>query len=215
MFRKALGAFFVLALFTVILNSITFVSASSSEAWVQRYGGNDRFSPGSFVQASDGGFLVAVITDSGAMLLKIDSKGDLEWNQTYGDIDSFSWFVESSNGGYVLVSGKQLFKTDAYGNMEWSQTYGGAMPTPEPTPTPEPFPTTWIAPAIVITAIGGAAFLVYFKKSRKQHNAHEADCFGGASLPSMGKCGDLKPHASWKGERTRVGLDSRKGTSCS
>jgi hypothetical protein len=28
--------------------------------------------------------------------------------------------------------------------------------------------------------------------------------------PSMGKRGGLKPHASWKGERTGVGLDSRK-----
>ncbi len=26
----------------------------------------------------------------------------------------------------------------------------------------------------------------------------------------MGKRGELKPHASWKGERTEVGLDSRK-----
>ena len=28
----------------------------------------------------------------------------------------------------------------------------------------------------------------------------------------MGKRGELKPHASWKGERTRVGLASRKRT---
>ena len=26
----------------------------------------------------------------------------------------------------------------------------------------------------------------------------------------MGKRGELKPHASWKGERTRVGLDSEE-----
>lgn len=31
-----------------------------------------------------------------------------------------------------------------------------------------------------------------------------------AFTPSMGKRGELKPHASWKGERTGVGLDSLK-----
>ena len=39
-----------------------------------------------------------------------------------------------------------------------------------------------------------------------------AECFGGVCPPSMGKRGELNPHVSWKGERTGVGLDSRKRT---
>jgi len=91
-------------------------------------------------------------------------------NQTYDETtaDCAYSLVETSDGGFALAGSTDSFgagdadfwlvKTDMYGNMEWRRTYGGAMPTPEPTPT------TWIAPAIVITAIVGVGLLVYFKK---------------------------------------------------
>jgi hypothetical protein len=125
MLRKALGAFFVLTFVTVILNPITFVSASSTEGWVQMYGGNIAFYAEVFVQANDGGFLIAGWTDSGALLLKTDSSGNMEWNQTYGNIDHPKSLVEASDGGYALVNGNQLVKTDAYGNVEWKRTLLG------------------------------------------------------------------------------------------
>jgi hypothetical protein len=154
--------------------------------WNQTYGRAGYDVVYSLVETSDGGFALAGYTDPYGVeyedfwLVKTDMYGNMEWNQTYGGagIDSARSFVETSDGGFALAGSTDSFgagdadfwlvKTDAYGNLEWSQTYGGAMPAPEPTPTPEPFPTTWIAPAIGIAAIGGAVFLVYFKKIKKK-----------------------------------------------
>jgi len=134
MARKALVAFFVFVFFTlfpaIILNPIIFVSASSSGGWIQTYGGNGNFYAVSFVQASDGGFVIAGLTDSGALLLKTDSRGNMEWNRTYGGAasDAGKSLIETSDGGYALVSGTQLVKFDAYGNMKWNRTLlGGNM----------------------------------------------------------------------------------------
>jgi hypothetical protein len=116
--------------------------------WNRTYGGVGGDFAYSVVAASDGGFAVAGVTDSfGAggndfWLIKTDSVGSMEWNQTYGDTNSSIAYslVETSDGGYALAgsSGSPshfpigsgttdfwLVKTDAYGNMEWNQTYGG------------------------------------------------------------------------------------------
>jgi len=132
MARKALAAFVILAFFTlflaVILNPVTFVSASSSEGWVQTYGGTSHFYSETFVQASDGGFVIAGSTESGPLLLKTDSNGNMEWNQTYEGTynDAAYSLVETSDGGYALISSDtQLVKFDAYGIMEWNRTLVG------------------------------------------------------------------------------------------
>jgi len=131
MARKALAAFFVLAFFTlfpaIILHPVNFVFASSAEGWIQTYGGKGHFYAESFVQASDGGFVIAGLTESGALLLKTDFYGNMEWNRTYGGAgsDAAKSLIETSDGGYALVSGTWLVKTDAYGNMEWNRTLLG------------------------------------------------------------------------------------------
>jgi len=53
-----------------------------------------------------------------------------------------------------------VYAQDNAGNMGASETIYFSIKT-------EPFPTTWIAVAIAIIAIGGVAFLVYFKKIKK------------------------------------------------
>jgi len=127
MSRKTLAVFFVLALFmlfpTVILHPANFVSASSTEGWVRTYGGANLESAESLIQTSDGGYAIGGKTGSGALLLKTDSYGNMEWNQTYGGGGALS-LVETSDGGYALAGGTRLIKTDAYGNMEWYRTYG-------------------------------------------------------------------------------------------
>jgi hypothetical protein len=153
-----------MVLFGLICFPLTNSVKASLEMLNQTYGETTADYAYSLVATSDGGFALAGSTDS------------------FGAGDADFWLV----------------KTDAYGNMKWNHTYGGAMPaseptpttaptptpeptltpeptpttaptpTPEPTPIPEPFPTTWIAPAIGIAAIGGAVFLVYFKKIKKK-----------------------------------------------
>jgi hypothetical protein len=131
MARKTLAAFFVLAFFTlfpaIILKPITFVFASSAEGWIQTYGGNGNFYAESFVQASDGGFVIAGLTESDALLLKTNLYGNMEWNRTYAGAgsDAAKSLIRTSDGGYALVAGTQLVKFDAHGNMAWNRTLLG------------------------------------------------------------------------------------------
>ncbi len=72
-------------------------------------------------------------------LVKVDSSGNHEWNQTYGEayFDHALSVVETSDGGYALAGVSEssgagysdfwLVKVDSSGNHLWNQTYGGAL----------------------------------------------------------------------------------------
>ncbi len=96
----------------------------------------------SVVQTSDGGYALAGEKyyygggKTDFWLVKTDSTGEMEWNQTYGGMDweSAHSVIQTFDGGYALTgyieyleNGKRdflLVKTDSFGNMEWNQTYG-------------------------------------------------------------------------------------------
>ncbi len=98
----------------------------------------------SVIQAIDGGYAVAGATILDAdvsrnhefWLVKIDSQGAIEWNQTYGgeETDKAYSVVQTADGGYALLGKTDSFgagsfdywlvKTDANGNIMWNQTYG-------------------------------------------------------------------------------------------
>ena len=97
-------------------------------------------------QTTDGGFLLAGYTDSyGAgeadmWLVKTDTYGVEEWNQTYGG-PKRDWacaLLQTADGGFALAGDTMSFgagsldmwlvKTDVYGVEEWNQTYGGTKP---------------------------------------------------------------------------------------
>jgi len=120
------------------------VDSSGNHEWNQTYGGAGIDSAFSIVQTSDGGYALAGGAEpSGAdnrdfWLVKVDSSGNHEWNQTYGggaDEDAWS-MIQTSDGGYALAGFTHSFgagnrdfylvKTDSYGNMEWNKTYGRA-----------------------------------------------------------------------------------------
>ncbi len=112
--------------------------------WARTYGGMENDEAHSLVATSDGGYAMAGTTESfGAgnrdfWLVKTDSSGNMEWNQTYGGTrDDYAWsLVENSDGGFALAGstfsfGAQLcdvwlVKTDGVGDIEWGQVYGGA-----------------------------------------------------------------------------------------
>ena len=125
------------------------VDSSGNHEWNRTYGGPNSDYAFSTVGTSDGGYALAGRTRSFGSggtdfwLVKVDSSGNHEWNQTYGGTgnDPAHTLVEASlagtvDGGYVLAgftvsfgAGGQdgwLVKTDVDGNMEWNQTYGGA-----------------------------------------------------------------------------------------
>ncbi|MCW4015522.1 MAG: right-handed parallel beta-helix repeat-containing protein [Candidatus Bathyarchaeota archaeon] len=115
--------------------------------WNQTYGGEEHDSVSSLIQTSDGGYaLVGETTarnsstnliQSDSLLIKTDSNGIMEWNQTYGtgySNDNSRSLLERPDGGYVLpvmmemvvqdgVDGFGIVKTDEVGNVDWSKTY--------------------------------------------------------------------------------------------
>jgi hypothetical protein len=117
--------------------------SDGNKEWHSIYGGVA--SDGAFTvrQTMDDGYVALGYTDSfgsnyhDVWLIKTDSYGTEEWNQTYGTPDwETGYSVEqTSDGGYIIVGttesyglGSQdawLIKTDSYGNEEWNQTYGG------------------------------------------------------------------------------------------
>ncbi|HSV50317.1 MAG TPA: collagen-like protein [Candidatus Acidoferrales bacterium] len=86
------------------------------------------------IETSDGGFAIAgytLLQNTGvehAVLLKTDSAGNLEWNQSYGATYAYAnSLIQTSDGGYAMVgdsysNGIWFFKTSSNGTVEWSQT---------------------------------------------------------------------------------------------
>ncbi len=110
--------------------------------WFKFPGGTDLQAGYSVQQTSDGGFIVAGLTDAGdfggydVYLMKTDVNGDFLWSKTYGGADwDFGYSVEETTdngfiiGGttYSFGKGEQMYliKTDASGDTTWTKTYGG------------------------------------------------------------------------------------------
>jgi len=139
-------AFLVAVLFATFLAFVTVGCTSGTvpeEAWNKTFGGTDNDSALSVQQTSDGGYIIAGCTESyGAgsydfWLIKTDSKGNKEWDNTFGGTDEDWAFStqQTSDGGYIVAGytmsygtgwvNAWLVKTDSEGNKEWDKTFGG------------------------------------------------------------------------------------------
>ena len=168
--RKCSSLQLLILLFLVsilVLLGISNVSASSSSpvTWVKLYGGALDDEAAAIVQTGDGGYAIAGTTYSfGAgsadfWLIKTDSTGNVEWNQTYGGAGKdFAYsMVQTSDGGYALAgetysfgagdSDFWLVKVDSSGSIQWNRTYGE--------------PTADGANSIIQTSDGGYALAGY------------------------------------------------------
>jgi hypothetical protein len=112
--------------------------------WNKAYGGEDVDAAYSVVETSDGGYALAGSTrsypygDDEFWLVKTDSAGSMEWNQTYGGTNEDIAYsvVQTNDGGYAIAGYTNSFgagswdfwlvKADSAGNMQWNRTYGGA-----------------------------------------------------------------------------------------
>lgn len=110
--------------------------------WTKTYGGAMEDTAYSVYPTSDGGYIIAGITNSmGAgdldgYLVKTDSAGNVEWDQTYGTeyADGFMDVLETSDGEYIasgwtaeffIPTDYWLVRIDASGDVVWEKTYGG------------------------------------------------------------------------------------------
>jgi len=111
--------------------------------FINTFGGGLKDIANSVQQTSDGGYIIAGYTESFGngeedfWLIKTDSQGNEEWNQTFGgsDTDVCLSMQQTIDGGYIMVgytwsfgydeSDIWLLKADSQGNEEWNQTFGG------------------------------------------------------------------------------------------
>ncbi len=102
----------------------------------------------SMEQTSNGGNIMCGYEFAGGtkntdgFLLKTDSKGAVQWKQTYGgpETDQFNKVLQTSDGGYIMTGTTNSYgngatrgdyyndswvvKVDAHGNLLWQKTFG-------------------------------------------------------------------------------------------
>lgn len=110
--------------------------------WNQTYGGPVFDYPSSVLPTADGGFLIVgsrmgELLTTDMWVVKTDSQGVAQWNQTYGgaDDDRASSVLPTADGGFLLTGSTSsygaggdmwLVKIDGEGMAQWNQTYGGS-----------------------------------------------------------------------------------------
>ncbi len=124
--------------------------------WKKSYGGSGNEQPYSIIQTTDGGYIVGGYSDSkdGTVLenhgsadywvLKLDVKGVIEWQKSYGgsDEDRLNRMKQTSDGGYILSGLSRsndgdvtnnhgnydawIVKINSKGSIEWQKSIGGS-----------------------------------------------------------------------------------------
>jgi hypothetical protein len=118
-------------------------NGSGDTLWTRTYGGTNDDEGFSVQQTSDGGYIIAGLTNSFGVgngdvwLIKTNTSGDTLWTRTYGGT-SLDWgfsVQQTSDGGYIVTgmtssfgagsNDVYLFKTNSQGDTLWTSTYGG------------------------------------------------------------------------------------------
>jgi predicted secreted protein len=120
------------------------IDANGTEQWNRTFGGPAKDGGRSIRQTSDGGYIIGGYADSygspvhDAWLVKTDSNGDEEWNNTYGGqaSDGATSVWQTNDSGYLATGYSDSFgpgghdvwliKTDKFGDEQWNRTFGTA-----------------------------------------------------------------------------------------
>jgi len=111
--------------------------------WIKTFGGDQDDGLNCVLQTPDGGYIAAGYTKSfgagnyDALLIKLDSQGNIIWSKTFGGDQSIllNPVLQTSDGYYILggnivysdsnTTDLLLIKLDSQGNIIWSKTFGG------------------------------------------------------------------------------------------
>jgi len=122
------------------------LNSSGNIQWAKTYGGSGEDYASSISQTQDGGYILAGNTHSfgpvvsGALVIKLDSSGNIQWAKTYWENSYSDYRVysisQTQDGGYILAGDTYSFgaresdalviKLDSSGNIQWAKTYGGS-----------------------------------------------------------------------------------------
>lgn len=122
------------------------VNSDGEIMWERNYGGTGNDRAYSVVNSVEGGYLVGgaefsftPLGDGDIYLIKLTEEGDVEWEKTFGGVqsDDLEKVVQSADTSY-FVGGRTrsygaglgdlyLLKIDKNGELEFSKTYGGNM----------------------------------------------------------------------------------------
>jgi len=120
--------------------------SSGNLEWEKTYGGTNCDAGEDVTQTSDGGFIIAAVTNSFGVgsfdiwLIKTDEYGDELWNRTFGgsEMEYATSVRQTADGGYIVggftgsygMGGNDawLVKVDTQGDLEWNKTFGDAIP---------------------------------------------------------------------------------------
>jgi PKD repeat protein len=111
--------------------------------WSKTYGGAGGQTVSSIKQTSDGGYALFGVSGTNGWLVKVDSKGVLQWNKTFSKSGYEVRILagqQTSDGGYILAGGIPntevidgmgygdaiMIKTDGAGNVQWEKIFGGS-----------------------------------------------------------------------------------------
>ncbi|MCD4816473.1 MAG: hypothetical protein K8R06_08750, partial [Methanosarcinales archaeon] len=118
------------------------MSPQGQEQWNRTLGGTGDEEVEFVRQTADGGYILMGNTNSyGAgsfdiWFVKVNSNGNMQWNNTFGGIgQDKAYSISQVPGGYIIAGGTEsygagdsdfwLVKTDTNGEEEWNNTYGG------------------------------------------------------------------------------------------
>jgi len=205
------------------------IDSNGNMQWNNTFGGTGQDWAYSVSQVP-GGYIIAGMTESyGAgysdfWLVKTDTKGEEQWNNTYGGyyLDGADSIEQTRDGGYIIAGMTQSFgaghndfmlvKTDSNGKEQWYRTFGGV--------SHEFHPSVRLSPDGGYI-LGGRTFSFdddyWLIKTNEDGNVQWDRTFKGCGLDSFQQTSDggyiikgdfYEPHKTWLVQKTLIKTDS-------